>query len=1382
MRHHSEGLQNRIAKHLLPWMVILFLLPHSKLYSQYDFRRYSINDGLSSNSVLAVEMDAKGYLWAGTYYGINRFDGQNFKQYFFDNHTIDSKDQVSDIFSDSKGRLWVGTFSSLYLYDDLQDEFIKINEQPVNVGEIAESPANTIWIVGYGAYIIDDTDLTMRKVKMIGGNDRKIEDIEFDRWDRIWLGWFDDGVTMCRYVKLRDEEELYIEKPFNSQNSFSLNSDIVRDLFIDQAERLWVTTYEGLNYIDLSSSDSDLKIQEFTGGFSKSRFWSVAIDSHGLIWAGSYGDGLFVVEPGDEGEIINIKTDLLNPRSISCNEIHAIMEDSYGNIWIASENGLNKVIRGDLDYKTYYYIQDNPNSLSSNHICEIYQDPEGKLWMGTSTGLSMWDYNRNDEIFKRYYLSDSGYAENYILSLAPTGNKDQFYIGCRDGLYIYEPGKKAQKINTVRHRYNKSILTVRNILEIGSRLWLATDNGIHIYDHESDEFAGYVNFDLADLDCQNIICDTENTVWLATNYGVRRIMNPLDDVTSFKVREYSLDTINKGSESAYVTSILQDENGMVWAGTYEGIFRLDPASGSYRHFNSQNGLREDFIAGCLEYKDKIIVLGLSSISSIRQQDFVIESYSFNTAITNERETFYLTLLQDGNLALGGINGLKILNPDELNHDTVHYPLLIQELRVGAKSIKPAVDRKSEIFQSISTAERIYLDYKSNTFSLEFSSLYFSDPVKFMYAYKMEDYDEDWMYVNHNQGYANYSKLSPGNYLFRVNATNSIGQWNQEDTILEITVLPPIWMRWYAILFYIACLIVLLVFVRNELSIRYKLATEKLAKKEIEKQNADQMQFFINISHELKTPLAMINGPLEYINKHLDSENELYKYSDWALSNAYKLTAITNEILDLRLLNVNKLQPSDTSVEWKEFIETIYGYFTQMARRRNIRYSLENSIDQGVVFDVPMIEKSIVNLLDNAFKYAPDRAEITLKSFLDIGKKEGKDWIHVICSNTGSFISPDDLEKVFERFYRAEKNDAGGSGIGLSITKQFIELHQGKIWCESDYSTGVDFHVLIPLVAGSVREQDIASSSNEVIYKRIYGIGPNTDPKQTFLSKENIPEMINGNMEPDIIELKEEATEADLDNRPLILVVEDDLRLRDFIVSILEKNYRLLSAADGKDAYQIIISKVHPDLVISDIMMPVMNGFTLCDRIKGDEFTSHIPIILLTARPEKYSLLDSYMHEANAYIEKPFSQELLTFCIKSILHQHEILRKHYSNTLVDFHRNEDDQDSNRVFLESVKMVILENIDNSELNIQTLCKELSISQYMLYNKLKAIAGKTPGQIIKTIRIHKAAHLIRKGNHSIKEIQYHTGFNSSKSLRDAFKEEFGVLPSQYREQIEI
>jgi signal transduction histidine kinase/ligand-binding sensor domain-containing protein/DNA-binding response OmpR family regulator len=1322
------------------------------LHAQKRIKSYAIKEGLSSNLVYALEMDHNGYLWIGTYHGLNRFDGQKIKQYYFGELSRRKTDQVSGIYSDSKDRLWVSTFGNLYLYNDENDEFVPISDHSINIGEITEDPEGTIWAVGYDVFIVDESSLSLTEITLIGENVRKIEDILFDRKGNIWLGTYMNGVYQCRYDGIKEPDKLYVKKVFSQENSEKMKSNIVRELMIDDNEKLWFTTYEGLNWIDLDDENQNLTVSGFTNELSEARFWSVIQDKQGDIWAGTFGDGLYRIN-AEEGSITSsIKTDLNRSESLSCNEVTSIFADKYQNIWIGTENGMNKIVKDEIEYTTYLNIPGNPYSILSNHVYEIYQDTSSKVWIGTPKGISMLDYKQKNGKFKKYDMSTSGIWEKYIVSITPGYKKNEFFVGAAGGLFVYELDGHAYKIEGIKH-LSRSVVTIQDIIKVDSILWIASDGGIYAYDYSNKEIVSYHDFGQQPLDCRKILYSKDKSLWFATDNGLKRLLDPQRGFEENNIINYPLRIKNTSNFNIDITDVIEDKDLDKWTGTGSGLYHYHASAKQYLEFNIKNGLLEDYVSGLLEYKEKIIAIGLSSISLIHKKNHEIESYSFNTVISNKKEPFYITALNDGNIAVGGINGLKILNPENFKKESTHYPLIVEDFKIGNKSFKPAINRKMDQFKRISATEKIYLDGKSNTFKIEFSSLNLSESDRITYRYKLDDYDNDWMYVNKHQEFANYSKLNAGTYVFRVNATNSIGQWNEEDTVLEIVVLPPIWLRWYSILVYIILLIVLLIVVKNELSIRYKLSTEKKVSREIKKRNEEQLKFFINISHEIKTPLSLIKGPVEYLNKKLNSKDELFKYSEWALKSVHKLTSIVNEILDFRLLDAEKLKPSYASVNWKNFIETTFNHFQQVATQKNIKYNLLNSIDQVVLFDASMIEKAFVSMLDNAFKYSPENSEISILTSLEKNYfKDNKDGVHIVCSNTGSYIPPEDVDNVFGRFYRTKNTLEGGSGIGLSITKQFVELHKGEIWCVSQKDTGVEFHVVIPMLVDARNENGEKEYITENSYHKIYGEEPVNESYMGFSQEQsNI-------------------------TKPKILIVEDEISLRNFMVSILQEHYHVLPASNGKEAIKIVEETIHPDLIISDIMMPEMDGFTLCDVIKGNDCTSHIPIVLLTAWPEKYSQLDSYKHEANAYIEKPFTIEMLNYCIKSILRQTEAMKKCYSSILVDFSKNTEDTDYNKKFIDRAKQIVLKNIDNANLGIETICNEMSISQYMLYNKMKSITGKTPGQIIKTIRIHNAEELLKKNQYSIKEIQYMTGFNTPKSFRDAFKEKFGVLPSEY------
>ncbi len=820
----------------------------------------------------------------------------------------------------------------LYLYDELEDSFHKVNADKINVSEIAEDASGSIWVLGFDAFILDESSMSLKEVRILEKKDYKIEAILFDPYGDVWLGWYGGGLTQCAYNGMEEPNTLRIKRTFSSSGDEKMKSDIVRELLLDDQRRLWFTTYKGLNWISLAPDQSDYSVEGFSNELSAGRYWSVIQDANGNIWAGTYGNGLFMINSNLESkDIIVYLTDLFNPSSISCNEIHSVFEDRYQNIWIATENGLNKILNEEISYATYQNIPDDPSSIASNHVFEIVQDATGKIWMGTPTSLSVTDYNLKPLRFENLKLPGLESVDNFVFSILPDSGSKKFYIGTKGGLYSYEFGGKAQKIQGIVPQAH-SIVTVQDIAKIGSTLWVATDDGVYAYDSLMNFPVFYSDFGRQPLDCKKMLYSKDGSLWLATDNGLKRIMDPLG-YNEENIRNYPLRVGDRNNFNNDITDIIEDANLNKWIGTGSGLYFYSETTRKYLEFNTKNGLLEDYVSGLVAYKDRIIAVGLSTLSLINIKDQSIESYSFRAVINNHKEPFYSAVLSDGSIALGGINGLKILNPVGFKRDSTHYPMKIQDIRIANKSYRPAINRKRDDLRRISVAEKIYLDSKSNTFTLDFRSLNFTGPDMFTYRYKLDSYDDNWLYVNSNQGFANYSKLKPGSYVFRVNATNTIGQWNPRDTSLEITVLPPIWWRWYFILVYVILLTIFMIFVKNELSIRYKLSTEKKLSREIKKKNEEQLKFFINISHELKTPLSMIQGPLEFLNNNLNHNNKLYKHSEWALNNAHRLSSIVNEILDFRLLEADKLEPSMASVDWKEFIEVTFGYFKPVAGRK-----------------------------------------------------------------------------------------------------------------------------------------------------------------------------------------------------------------------------------------------------------------------------------------------------------------------------------------------------------------------------------------------------------------------------------------------------------------
>ena len=494
--------------------------------AQEEIIRYSASDGLSSNTVYAMEMDHEGYLWVGTYHGLNRFDGRDFKQYFFGDIANRHTDQVTDIYLDSYDRLWVSTKGGLYLYDELEDSFHKVNSDKINVSEIAEDASGSIWVLGFDAFILDESSMSLKEVRILGEKDYKIEAILFDPYGDVWLGWYGGGLTQCAYNGMEEPYTLRIKRAFSSSGDEKMKSDIVRELLLDDQRRLWFTTYKGLNWISLDPDQSDYSVEGFSNELSDGRYWSVIQDANGNIWAGTYGNGLFMINSNLESQdIIVYLTDLFNPSSISCNEIHSVFEDIYQNIWIATENGLNKILNKEISYTTYQNIPDDPSSIASNHVFEIVQDATGKIWMGTPTSLSVTDYNLKPLRFENLKLPGLESVDNFVFSILPDSGLKQFYIGTKGGLYSYEFGGKAQKIEGIVPQAH-SIVTVQDIAKTGSTLWVATDDGVYAYDSLMNYPVFYSDFGRQPLDCKKMLYSKDGSLWLATDNGLKRIMDP----------------------------------------------------------------------------------------------------------------------------------------------------------------------------------------------------------------------------------------------------------------------------------------------------------------------------------------------------------------------------------------------------------------------------------------------------------------------------------------------------------------------------------------------------------------------------------------------------------------------------------------------------------------------------------------------------------------------------------------------------------------------------------------------------------------------------------------------------------------------------------------
>ncbi|MBN2349588.1 MAG: response regulator [Bacteroidales bacterium] len=1396
----------------IKWKLII-LLSFNLLWgfsqeNNYRFNQISIENGLSNNSVTCIYKDSRGYIWIGTTDGLNRYNGYNFIVYKHDPSDPNSisDDFISTIIEDHSGNIWIGTQGGgLNMYNYLYDRFTRYYHDPNNPNSISSN-----FIFHHNSLLLDEDtllwigtdnglcrfdikngvfDSPKLNIKTINGNEIKDTRVIFKNDDHVlWIG---TDAGLLRYTKATGETKLFEQQPGVPG---SISNNIITSISSYSAtENLWIGTEDGLNLFN-KKKETFTRFYNIAGDYntlSDNSITSVVEDFTGNYWIGTKSGGLNKYNPATKG--FNFwKYDPANNYGISDNYVDYLYYDNEGILWIGSINaGINLLNIEDNKFTIIRNDPKNPNSLSYNTIRSIYEDYQGILWIGTYGG----GLNRYDGRNFTHYLHEPDNPASISHNIVSAIHEDKygnFWIGTWGGslsLMNRKTGEFSQNSYNIPEFVN-------DIYEDNSgNLWIGCNGGVFVYNQEKknvfrfdSEVSGHSKLTATSIN--KILKDRFGYIWVGTWNGLNRVR--------YNAETFAIDTIyryrkessqnNNLSDNRIITAY-EDSRGNLWIGTYAGglnkinLYSLhstktpDP---EFVNFTDKDGLPGNTVYGILEDNTGNLWIstnnGLSKFN-VENQEF----YNFYEDDGLQGNQFYwhaFLKARSGEMYFGGINGLNFFHPDSIKSKQDFPKVVISDFLLFNKSVGIAKETNGRqiLEKSISFTDNIILTRKDYAFSFEFSALTYKSQNKIRYAYQLENFDPEWIYTSAKRRYATYSHLRPGNYTFKVKSTSRNGAWDNNFTKIDITILPAYWETTWAFIIYGIVLVLLLIFFRSQIlaRARYKhnIQLERIEHEKAEEYNDMKLKFFTNISHEFKTPLTLILGPLDKLLLMNNLDHKIKQQLTFMHSGSKRLLRLINQVLKFRKVETGNFELRVSQQDIIPYLKEIAVSFKSQSRRNHIKYSLKFPATSAYVwFDENIIETIVYNLLSNAFKFTPEKGKIQLAvSFTDsenkivIPDREHERNICIEVSDTGSGISQERLELIFKRFYQIGKSEEQkrGTGIGLALCKDLVELHHGTISVQSEEHVGTKFTVIIPVYESFFTESEFDRSI----------------PDATSVRK-NLPEFLKEEQE---IVLNDEDISAlhfnkpDQANAPKILIIEDDAELVKYVGKLLENNYFIITANNGIKGLECAL-KENPDLIISDIMMPEENGIDLCEKLKTDFHTSHIPIILLTALSSIDDKIKGISVGADEYISKPFHPKHLTIRIEKLIEQHRQLKKYF--TSAGFYNNPDRSDIPSIdekFLKKVMDYIEKNISESELNVDHLSKEIGISSTHLYRKIKTLTGLSTNELIRKLRLKKAAGLLSSGQGTISQVMYDVGFSSHSYFAKCFQEEFGLTPKEF------
>lgn len=1385
--NHLEKIN--IFKIFLSFCFLVYAHSVSSQNEKYTFSHLNVNHGLSNNQINTILKDSRGFMWIGTMTGLNRYDGYNVKIFRHDSEDSTSLNDtyINDIFEGPEGTLWVTTRRGMNVYDPLTETFHKdgaillpkLKVWDYSFSKIIKSSQGDFWFASpySGLYRYSHSAgrtlfLENNKADSSSVYGSAIADMVEDSENNIWLIYFDGVIE-----KLDSKTNTVTFRLFDLNRRFNGKRYDYR-IVVDADNDLWVFLSNDAKGVFHYSSDEH-KFRHFQKGESvvdlnSNIIGDVVEAGNGLIWVGTDHGGINQIDKKDYS-VTYIKNSE-DKNSISQNSIKCLYKDDNGILWAGTfKAGLNYYHEALNKFPVFKYNPSLEESLQFNDVNCFVEDSLGNLWIGTNGGgLIYFDRKQNTFTqFKHDPYDQKSISNNVVVNLW-VDHQGILWIG------TYFGGLNSFNGKTFTHYKhdpkNKTSLSHDRVWKIfedsGKNLWIGTlGGGLDLFSRETASFKNFRQGEVPNFNSNfiaDIIEDSKGYLWIASSDGINKY-----DRKNNTFKFYESEIGNRNSLSINnVNCVYQDSRGLLWFGTREGLNLMDPVNESFQKFYIKDGLPDNYINRILEDDEGFLWIsspnGLSKIEVVSGKG-VNNKVALNVKNYDEYEGLQgrefnekaALKTRKGELVFGGRNGFNLFLPSEIKDNKIIPSVEFVDFQLFNKSIKAGeqVNGRRILTNSISNTEELVLKHFENVFSLEFAALSYFNPEKIRYSYILEGFNTDWVTIDSKNRKAVYTNLNPGRYVFRVKATNSDGYWNEEGASLRITVLPPFWKTEIAYVVYVLLILGALLLSRNlvleRARLHYQFKQERFEAQRMQELNMMKIKFFTNVSHEFRTPLTLIITPLENLLKNI-KDQDLHRQLQIMSRNGVRLLRLVNQLLDFRKMEVDEFKFNASRADVVDFIYELAESFSDLSEKKQIEFRINTRLNRlEMLFDQDKLDKIIFNLLSNAFKFTPEQGRVSLELNIreddDAGNKN--QWLEIRVSDTGIGIPPEKHEKIFENFFQYETPGSivnQGSGIGLSLTKEFVKLHEGKIFVESEPNQGSTFVVLLPLDKAEI----------EVVSEPIETILPSLDRKVEEIQ----------------VDLKNE--EEVCSGKFTLLLVEDNDDFRFYLKDNLNSQYGILEASNGKDGWKKALGQL-PDLIVSDISMPVMDGLSLCKKIKNDPRTSHIPVILLTARVEEEEKIEGFETGADDYITKPFNFEILQSRIKNLIQIRKTLHKNFNNQIEIVPSEIAITSLDEKLIQKALIIVEKNISNAEFSVEELSHELGMSRVHLYKKLSSLTGKTPIEFIRVIRLKRAIQLLDKSQLSISEVAYEVGFNNPKYFTKYFKTEYGILPSQYLEK---
>jgi len=1364
------------------FLILLFVVCFSKLLaidkSKIVFKNLNNNQGLSQNGVLAIFQDREGYMWFGTHYGLNRYDGYEIRTYYRGESQTDlSGNTIVAIVQDSIGNIWIATYEGISVYNPVKEQFYNLNKfkskesifsQPIRSmklinGKILVSSEEGLWEINPVNNLFSEeiakkvcegnychkfqSDIKLQSIKIygkdedntywltannhviaskvVGNNLLVIDEIEIDKQSNIditsfykdnlsnlWVGTEMHGLYRIIKNKGKYTSTRIYPTPNNSDNFLRIT-----DILQDNEKNLWITSRSN-GVIIIPKEDLENKILK-PNKLSKyvlqnQKIRSIYISRDNTLWLGSLGNGVFFYNRSG----IKFKNYQITENS-SNTSVRSIYKDSFNRLWL-----------GTLFEGLYIYDIEKHEVIKSlfknTSVFALSEIDDKHLLAGSSSGLYLISYNRENITAEKISLNNE--IISIVFSICKKSNR--YWIGTATKLISFDLSENykvsmVESFDNEQRLNSKSQNTIRCV-KYDSRnncIWVGYESsGLEkaILDKKNNikEFVS-INQQLKDsILLSNYICDIHfddnNNCWVATRDGLAYF----NISTSVVIKEVDIYSTNDGLPSNMIQSIRNDEHQNLWLGTNRGLVRFNIVSHKSVIYDINDGIQDYEFVEHASYVDG-----------------------------------------NGRMYFGGIKGVSEFSPNNLNINHFNEQVIITDIFINGASIKKMKD-----FNGYSS---LTLNYFENNAKFDFISFNYINPLRCSYAYMLEGFDKDWVYTSAGKRTAEYTNLPKGKYTFKIKASNEDGAWSSNFTSVPIEINPSFWLTFPAFIIYALLLLSIIILVAAITKRRVKRKHEQVLKKkyheQLEKINQAKLQFFINISHEIRTPLTLIVCSVEKLITNFKLNKKQEKEVVTINRNVDRMLQLTNELLEIRKIETGNYQINVREDDIVQFIKNVILAFESLAEKLNISLTVESYKEDVLLWiDSNALEKVLFNLVSNAIKYTKSGGFV--KIVLNPSKKA--DFLEISVIDSGIGIPEEHLSKIFDRFYHFGGNKdsfENGFGIGLSLTKNLIELHKGFITVTSEPGKGSNFTISLPLVGSIYLNEDKA---DKVIWK--------TD----FTS-------IVESIEKQMVNTQIDITNSEINNldstKALVLIVDDNEELLQNISHYLSETYNVIVAQNGKIGFEMAFQH-QPDIIVSDIVMPEMDGFELCFKIKNNINTSHIPVILLTARGDSDSQYESIEIGADYFIPKPFNIKLLSLRIKKVIESREKLKKLFSSNQYSDLKEITTNSKDEQFMSKLMNHINVHIGEPDLKIDLIADSLGMSRSTFFRKIKSLTGTTGKEFVDSVRLKKAAQLLIESDQNISEIAYDIGHSSPLYFSKWFKSYYKMSPTEYKAKFNI